>query len=126
MILEDTRNDFMQSIYDLFSDDETNDRANQIIDIFDIATENCIELPCKVGYTVYSYSNALNTVLPYFVETIQIGYWDGKKIFMSFEANCAQKYTFIESIDFSCEDIGKTVFLTKEEAEQALRESETK
>lgn len=53
MILEDTRNDFMQSIYDLFFDDCDNSRANQIIDIFDIATENCIELPCKVGDEVY-------------------------------------------------------------------------
>lgn len=48
MLNEETRKDFMQSIYDMFSDDGTNDRANQIIDMFDIATDNCIELPCKV------------------------------------------------------------------------------
>lgn len=53
MVSNETREDFMQSMYDMFSGDGNNDRANQIIDIFDIATENCIELPFPVGSIVY-------------------------------------------------------------------------
>ena len=118
MILEDTRNDFMQSIYDMFSDDETNNRANQIIDIFDIATENCIELPCKVGDTVYYFKtlqDGKNTVIieEDVVRQISINS-HGKFIVLSF-CHC-----------LSCNDFGKTVFLTKESAEQVLRERENK
>ena len=36
------REDFMQTVYDLLSDDATNDRANQIIEAFDAA-------PCVVA-----------------------------------------------------------------------------
>lgn len=105
----ETREDFMQSIYDMFSDDGNNDRANQIIDIFDIATENCIELPCKVGDTVYRI-NAMFSFLPVpKAEKIQkIELYDINIIFRT--VNRA----------FNDKDIGKTVFLTREEATKAL------
>lgn len=120
MILEDTRNDFMQSIYDMFSDDETNDRANQIIDIFDIATENCIELPCKVGETIFVLDN----------DNIQKRKVIGVE-YLYFVDDTKHHYNIVVSdgcghidIKFNC--VGRDVFLTKESAEQALRESENK
>ncbi len=113
MISEETRENFMQSIYDMFSDDCNNNRANQIIDIFDIATENCIELPCKVGDTVYFIKSAFS----YLKEPKQ-------EMIRKVEIYCAETIMRTENKSFAVEKIGKTVFLTKEAAEQALRESE--
>ena len=76
--------------------------------------EQCrlIELPCKVGDTVYF---AL------------IGRIIEKKVFsiVSF-SNSTRIYCGGTSEYFRPEDIGKTVFLTREEAEKALREMEGK
>ena len=131
MILEDTRNDFMQSIYDMFSDDETNDRANQIIDIFDIATENCIELPCKVGdlvYEIVEYKGGGGHALPLKVVGLHL------RDEQSYRGMPRKEYMVVRSIycgfgfskHIDLDKIGKTVFLTKKSAEQALRERETK
>lgn len=56
MLSEETREDFVSSIYDMFANDGTNGRANQIIDMFDNVTEDCIEPPCKVGGKIYELS----------------------------------------------------------------------
>lgn len=53
MISDSTREDFTSSVYDLLADEPNNDKANAIIDFFDIATENCIEAPCEIGDTIY-------------------------------------------------------------------------
>lgn len=108
MISEETREDFMRSIYDMFSGEETNDKANQIIDIFDIITENCVDLPCKVGDTVYFvYSNENG----YLFEEAVVTEVSTERIWIS-----DRRYYF------NYDDIGKTVFLTPEEAEKALEE----
>ena len=92
--------------------------------------------PCKVGDTVYviSETRAKETK----VDTIQIGSRN-KVIFVNFECDddcegcpfeawsqsycgewdCGNQYGFAE---IKADDFGKTVFLTKEEAEQALKE----
>ena len=72
-----------------------------------------IELPCKVGNTVYYFKtlqDGKNTVIieEDVVRQISINS-HGKFIVLSF---CHR---------LSCNDFGKTVFLTKDEAEQALR-----
>lgn len=45
-ISSEKREEFMQAIYDMFSEESTNEKANQIIDIFDAVTEKCVDLPC--------------------------------------------------------------------------------
>lgn len=79
--------------------------------------------PCKVGDTVYSFCEVFGAVLPYFVETLNIAYYDKNKIVCQYEANCTnvEENELLDSIDFEFDDIGKTVFLTREEAEAALR-----
>lgn len=100
---------------------------------FRMSTEICdyfkdkskyIELPCKVGDTVYSYCYEFGYILPYFVENINIGFLANDRTFISFEANSHADETdeLLDDIDFDLEDIGKTVFLTKETAEQKLKE----
>lgn len=112
-ISNETREDFMQSIYDMFSDDGNNDRANQIIDIFDIATENCIELPSSnLPIKIYlSDSIDKNFILR--------NYSVGDGIYMVIQC--------IETQEYFCRGLNeyrKTVFLTREEAEKALNSSE--
>lgn len=83
-----------------------------------------IELPCKVGDTVYSFCDTFGVVLPYFVETLNISYYKKNLNYYTYEANCTnvEENELLDSIDFDVEDIGESVFLTKEEAEQALAE----
>ncbi len=76
-----------------------------------------IELPCNIGDTVYSTKQ--NKVDECYVVSIQIC------TRVSITIRLATKYFIF--YDVSGEDFGKAVFLTKEEAEQALAErSKTK
>lgn len=56
-INNEIRENFMQAIYDMFSNEPTNEKANQIIDLFDAVTEDCTNLPCKKGDTVFVLVN---------------------------------------------------------------------
>ena len=78
--------------------------------------------PCKVGDTVYAYSEDFFTILPYFVENVNVGYMDESRNYIVYEANCHADETdeLLDEIDFDFDDFGKTVFLTREEAEKAL------
>ena len=74
-----------------------------------------VELPCKVGDTVFVVEEIAEErkIIKDHVETIGIGYYaDGVNIY---------QFDGIKT-DGYFEDFGKTVFLTREEAEQALRE----
>lgn len=81
-----------------------------------------IEFPCSVGDTVYYYNGDFSTILPYFVENLNIAYLNEKENCYTYEANCTNDDNgdLIDSLDFDLNDIGKTVFLTREEAEKAL------
>lgn len=83
-----------------------------------------VELPCKVGDTVYSYCDEFGYILPYFIENIHIGFLDKDNNYVYFEANSHASETdeLLDEIEFDLDDIGKTVFLTKSEAEQKLKE----
>lgn len=90
---------------------------------------NFVELPCKVGDTlwvVWSYTKAQQKKV-YPVEVYALRY-DNKKNNMrvcvegDFKIDCYDGYyTHRYQGTFSWENIGKTVFLTKEEAEQKLK-----
>ena len=76
-----------------------------------------VELPCKVGDTVYVIEDIAGKekIIQDSVETIGIGYYaDGIEIYQ-FDGIKTDGY-------FS--DFGKTVFLTRKAAEQALKERE--
>lgn len=91
--------------------------------VADYLLENGVIVPpCKVGDTVYSYCKEFGTVLAYFVEQITILYdTDNKRGLWVYEANCVETGDLIDCIDFYSEDIGKTVFLTRREAEKAMK-----
>ncbi len=73
-----------------------------------------IELPCKVGDTVY-YVNLSNKVINYTVSGFKVD------CFGNLQINVARH---LESGYFLDMQLGKTVFLTREEAEKALNKEE--
>lgn len=77
-----------------------------------------LRLPCKVGDTVYIVGDKY----PAFIETIVITE-DNHIMFEFVEFYRSYEITEVwDSGGFESEDIGKTVFLTKEEAEAKARE----
>lgn len=76
-----------------------------------------IELPCEVGQTVYRTSGNYcgQEIYKGVVDQISIGK-DGTFLF----------WVYGHPLAFTVDDFGKTVFLTKEEAEKALAERNKK
>mgnify|MGYP004459423213 CR=1 FL=1 len=99
-----------------FSDDTS--KAERIRELLKADKDGrLVVLPCKVGDTVWMYEEAFGIVLPYTIDLIS---FVGKGC--GYSANCNHNGELIDSIDFEDDDIGKTVFLTREEAESALEE----
>lgn len=75
-----------------------------------------IELPCKIGDTVYSFS--FNIVYPFTVNGFEINKYE-----VEFKGSYCGEEKSLEywSIHFPVSKIGKAVFLTREEAEAALK-----
>ena len=77
-----------------------------------------VELPCKVGD--YLYRPHRNQISKYAVKCLEVGY--ANIVFVNWE--------IIEGVAYPLhgihgDEIGKTVFLTREAAEQALKERES-
>ena len=83
-----------------------------------------VELPCKVGDTLYSNNQFIQSarVMAIYIDgnggmfDLEITAYNDER-FLGFEKFVDKDYTF--------EDIGVNLFLTREEAEQALKERET-
>lgn len=81
-----------------------------------------VEIPCKVGQTIYYHFQFRNKSILPFTRKAKV-----KKIYCSNkEMNFVVDVELIDAKEkgimksFNFDDIGKTVFLTKEEAEKAL------
>lgn len=85
-----------------------------------------VELPCKVGDVVYSYCEDLFRILPYSIEQIIISYDSDSpnNEYVTFNGISSNASELLSDMDFTVDEIGKTVFLTREEAERALNSSE--
>ncbi len=106
---------------------ELHQHYNEIFDQlqrYEVAEESGLlaRLPCKVGNTVYEVQELRRRIQPYTIISICISNcsilfgWelkDGEGIYSNVNGFC----------DYA---IGKTVFLTQEEAEQALKERDSK
>lgn len=75
--------------------------------------KNKNQSPVKVGDTVYCYCNEFGRILPYFVEQITIDYDTEQGEYWTFYASCVEDGDLLDSIDFSIDEIGKTVFLNE-------------
>lgn len=95
----------------------------------DLLANGVIVPPVSVGQTVYSFCDVFGVMLPYVIQDFKIGfmgkdrpncwYWEAT-------SHATETDELLDEIDFDIDDIGKTVFLTKEEAERALKEREEK
>ena len=74
-----------------------------------------VELPCKVGDTVYLLHNVYNNILAYSVSKILIN--SGEPIIEIVEAERR-----IHFLHLPARELNKSLFFTKEQAEQALKE----
>lgn len=74
----------------------------------------------KVGDTVYSYCEQFGRILPYFVDQITIDYDTEQGEYWTFNASCVENGELLDYIDFSIDEIDKTVFLTEEEIEKSI------
>ncbi len=84
-----------------------------------------VEVPCKVGDTVYKVVNDKRVKSPY--ECKVVGFW-----YSEYEScNSLHLVRYVNDV-FNCSfsvpftDFGKTVFLTKEDAEKKLRKEDGK
>lgn len=90
---------------------------------YNVPKEQIIVPPCKVGETVYSFCDVFGGILPYVVQDFKVGFMGkDRPNYWYWEATSHAMETdeLLDEIDFDVDDIGKTVFLTKEEAEQAI------
>lgn len=78
-----------------------------------------IELLCNVGDTVYEFYKPVNQIIPYEIEDVHIDKEQTRYFATAFDIDYNK---YLDEIDFNEDEIGKTVFLTKEEAEKALKE----
>lgn len=82
----------------------------------DLIADGWIRPPCKIGQTIYQIQPTRNRVQAYEVTAYK---FNGRSYFFSWVLK--NRKGFYENVEgFSDIQIGKTVFLTKEEAEQAL------
>ena len=75
-----------------------------------------IELPCKVGDTVWRVDDYDQQPMKYRIFRAESNMTSMRGLITSFYAN-----NEIDGLYFEPEDIGKTVFLTREEAEKAKK-----
>ena len=110
------------------------DMANAINRLCEIEDKICegkfVELPCAVGDIVYAPhwhwgTDIKGDIMPYQITNITItqnkkGIWTKKYRAMEIQNG----RTIDWQLNFEFDEIGKTVFLTREEAERALERSE--
>ena len=109
-------------IFEISSPERTASSCNDFKD-----RSRFVELPCKVGDTVYSiYKGDIEAHIVNRLEFCTVGNnSECQDYFGTAEGidNCDENFSFI---NFTKATFGKTVFLTREEAEQALKERDTK
>lgn len=83
-----------------------------------------VELPCKVGDKVYldnlhiKYADVIGIYIDAFGGVFDL------RVYTNIQLANGFGYEYFISKDYTFEDIGKRIFLTREQAEQALKERE--
>lgn len=90
------------------SDELLYEIANRLAEYEDMEEQGLlVRLPCKVGDTIYRCGDPIKKIYEWQIAYVEV--YDDETVFVDDSDN-----TFVEA------DIGKTVFLTREEAEKAL------
>ena len=92
------------------SDELLYEIANRLAEYEDMEEQGLlVRLPCKVGDTIYRCGDPIKKIYEWQIAYVEV--YEDETVFVDDSDN-----TFVEA------DIGKTVFLTREEAEKALEE----
>lgn len=102
------------AIKDILGDDYDLDRLKELVEAD--RDGRCIVLPCKVGDKVYCIQSCFNDAKMRSEKKVKCRIVDFMQSFPDLFECCGMIYKF--------EDIGKTVFLTREEAEAAMKRME--
>ena len=90
------------------SDELLYEIANRLAEYEDMEEQGLLlRLPCKVGDTIYRCGDPIKKIYEWQIAYVEV--YEDETVFVDDSDN-----TFVEA------DIGKTVFLTREEAEKAL------
>lgn len=107
------------AVTDILGDDYDIDRLRELIEAD--RDGRCEVFPCKVGDTVYSIRE------DFYNKKLNSGLQIGKVTAFEFNRSCNVMWVHLKNdtpttrIAFKIKEIGKTVFLSREEAEAALR-----
>ena len=92
------------------SDELLYEIANRLAEYEDMEEQGLLlRLPCKVGDTIYRCGDPIKKIYEWQIAYVEV--YEDETVFVDDSDN-----TFVEA------DIGKTVFLTREEAEKALED----
>lgn len=102
---------------------ETEKDFNRIKELWEADREGrCVVLPCMIGDTVYVLNHHLGRVFENEVAGFSVGYQSDNR--NSVSTVYVGKYGSKTFRRWKFQQFGKTVFLTREEAEAALKEAE--
>lgn len=110
----------LKSIEDILGDEYDLDRLRELVEAD--REGRCVVLPCMIGDNVYVLNHHLGRVFENEVAGFSVGYQSDNRNSVStvYVGKCGSK-TFRR---WKFQQFGKTVFLTREEAEAALKEAE--
>lgn len=110
----------LKSIEDILGDDYDLDRIQELAQAG--REGRCVVLPCMIGDTVYVLNHHLGRVFENEVAGFSVGYQSDNR--NSVSTVYVGKYGSKTFRRWKFQQFGKTVFLTREEAEAALKEAE--
>ena len=100
----------LRDIGEYGSDELLLEIANRLAEYEDMEEQGLlVRLPCKVGDTIYRCGDPIKKIYEWQIAYVEV--YEDETVFVDDSDN-----TFVEA------DIGKTVFLTSEEAEKALED----
>lgn len=112
--------DRLAIIEDILGDDYDLDRLRELVQAG--RKGRCVVLPCMIGDTVYVLNHHLGRVFENEVAGFSVGYQSDNR--NSVSTVYVGKYGSKTFRRWKFQQFGKTVFLTREEAEAALKEAE--
>ena len=112
--------DRLAIIEDILGDDYDLDRLRELAEAD--RKGRCVVLPCMIGDTVYVLNHHLGRVFENEVAGFSVGYQSDNR--NSVSTVYVGKYGSKRFRRWKFQQFGKTVFLTREEAEAALKEAE--
>ena len=110
----------LKSIEDILGGDYNLDRLRELVQAD--REGRCVVLPCMIGDNVYVLNHHLGRVFENEVAWFSVGYQSDNR--NSVSTVYVGKYGSKTFRSWKFQQFGKTVFLTREEAEAALREAE--